>query len=87
LNAPSWGYLTSKNRTIPGIDDALDYAAVKESMTTLNFGPNQVHVFKALATVLHIGNITFSEKDTNGMASAEISAPPCNQYHIIRADH
>lgn len=58
---------------VDGINDVEDYAAVRNSMNVIGISEaNQNNIFRLLAGILHIGNMTFHEE---GKGNAEISVP------------
>ncbi|KAG0272981.1 hypothetical protein BGZ95_011225 [Linnemannia exigua] len=52
----------NRNRTLSGMDDAVEFSKLKNALKVLGFQKKQVaQVFQLLAAVLHLGNLTFME--------------------------
>jgi len=50
----------SSTYTVPGIDDRKEFAEMHEAMQTIGFSQQEIHdIFKLVAAILYIGNITF----------------------------
>ncbi|XP_073981938.1 dilute class unconventional myosin isoform X2 [Rhodnius prolixus] len=60
-NAESYYYLCNEDPSIPGVDDQQAYAETVDAFTTLGFHKDEINdVFICLASILHLGNITFN---------------------------
>ncbi|KAF9933888.1 hypothetical protein FBU30_004056 [Linnemannia zychae] len=52
----------NRNRTLSGMDDAVEFGKLKNALKVLGFQKKQVaQIFQLLAAVLHLGNLTFME--------------------------
>ncbi|KAF9907139.1 hypothetical protein EC991_011279 [Linnemannia zychae] len=52
----------NRNRTLAGMDDAVEFGKIRNAFKVLGFQKKQVaQVFQLLAAVLHLGNLTFME--------------------------
>lgn len=61
-------YLKQGSITDPNLDDASDYRRMDESMNRVGFsGEEKANIFRVVAAVLHVGNISFEDSgDTEG---------------------
>jgi myosin heavy subunit len=57
---------------LKNIDDAEAMREVREAFHTLSFSKYEMLIFKAIAAILHLGNITFSKDDSKGMEGVKI---------------
>lgn len=48
--------------TLKNVDDATSMKEVREAMHTLDFEKHTKTIFRAIAAVLHLGNIVFNEQ-------------------------
>ncbi|KAI8597526.1 glycosyltransferase family 2 protein [Dissophora ornata] len=56
----------NRNRSLPGMDDAIEFGNLKTALKVLGFQKKQVaQIFQLLAAVLHLGNLTFMEDTTH----------------------
>lgn len=62
-------YLKQGSITDPNLDDASDYRRMDESMNRVGFsGEEKANIFRVVAAVLHVGNISFEDSgDTEGI--------------------
>jgi myosin protein heavy chain len=53
-------FIKDSNKEIDGVDDVADFKSLSEAMTTIKFTmDDQNDLFRAVAGVLHLGNLTF----------------------------
>ncbi|KAG0229955.1 hypothetical protein BGW42_001283 [Actinomortierella wolfii] len=67
LNEGPFHYLSSRasSRSLPGMDDAVEFTNLKTALKVLGFQKRQVaQIFQVLAAILHLGNLTFMEDTT-----------------------
>jgi len=65
--------------TVPGLNDAEDWAAMRKAMDTLRFSAEDVQeTMRMVAAVLHIGNIEFDAEDASGAPVAAAAAGPAS---------
>ncbi|KAF9916715.1 hypothetical protein BX616_003042 [Lobosporangium transversale] len=56
----------NRNRTLPGMDDATEFANLRMALKVMGFQKTQVaQIFQLVAAVLHLGNLTFMEDATH----------------------
>ncbi|OAQ29907.1 glycosyltransferase family 2 protein [Linnemannia elongata AG-77] len=56
----------NRNRTLSGMDDAVEFGKLKNALKVLGFQKRQVaQIFQLLAAVLHLGNLTFMEDSSH----------------------
>jgi myosin heavy subunit len=68
-----WYTNQSSVHSIEGMNDTEDYHEVRTAMETLGMSISDQHeVCKATASILHLGNINFSEAETSGDVAAKI---------------
>ena len=64
----------SKCFDVPGMDDAADFKETLEAMRIIGLGKPEVdNIFRIIAAILWIGNITFRENDQGGVDIADSS--------------
>ena len=84
----SYEYLRrSKCLDVPGIDDIGDFAETLKAMKIINVSPaEQNNIFRMIALILWIGNISFKEDD-NG--NAAIYDPTVSEYvaYLLQVNH
>ncbi|KAI1626654.1 myosin I [Exophiala viscosa] len=76
IQQPQSYVYTSKSKCfdVPGIDDAKDFQDTVEAMRVIGLNKaEQDNIFRMLAAVLWIGNITFKENDQGGVDIADQS--------------
>lgn len=73
-------YLKQGSITDPNLDDASDYRRMDESMNKVGFsGEEKANIFRVVAAVLHVGNISFEDSgDTEGIIYHIIFICKCN---------
>jgi myosin-5 len=80
-NPESFNYLNQSGCIkIDGIDDASDFQQIKTSMQVLKFGDHETKIFRILAAILHLGNLTYGVKEDTGkfeMETSQIKNPDC----------
>lgn len=60
--------------SVPTINDKKDFEALKLALTVMNLSPEDIdNLFKILAAILHIGNVTFIEENDNSKVSNLVS--------------
>lgn len=63
--------------TVDGIDDAQEFAEVREALTTVGIAPEEQHaMFRVLAGILHLGNVEFEDdsQDQARVSNPEVAA-------------
>ena len=84
----SYEYLRrSKCLDVPGIDDVGDFNETLKAMKTINVSPaEQNNIFRMIALILWVGNISFREDD-NG--NATIYDPSVSEYvaYLLEVNH
>ncbi len=64
-----FAYLKQSQKSIVGVDDAAEFAALKESLTVVGVGTaEQLAMFKTLAAILLLGNLQLTEDAQTGQA-------------------
>jgi myosin protein heavy chain len=59
-NLNDYAFIKNSNKDIEGVDDVADFRSLQESMTTIKFTTDdQNDLFRSIAGVLHLGNLTF----------------------------
>lgn len=90
LSVENFDYLNQGNEPmIDGVDDAAEFAATRESLSTINVSERtQREIFRVLAALLHIGNIKITATRTESSLSATEPAlvQACNMLGIDPAD-
>ena len=73
-NARDYNYLNTSGCTvIDGLDDACEYTDVATAMNTLNFDNNfQMELHKIVASVLHLGNASFTARIADNIEVADM---------------
>lgn len=67
---------------IPGIDDAKDFEDTRNAFTLLGFNKkDQMMIFRILAAILHLGNVSILECDAEGDEESCTIAP--NDGHLV----
>ncbi|KAI8911536.1 P-loop containing nucleoside triphosphate hydrolase protein, partial [Gorgonomyces haynaldii] len=67
-------FTKNSNKNIDGVDDAIDFRSLRESFNTMLFSEtDQLNLFRVIAAVLHLGNITL-QPDREEMASLTTQA-------------
>lgn len=74
-------YLKQGSITDPNLDDASDYRRMDESMNKVGFsGEEKANIFRVVAAVLHVGNISFEDSgDTEGIIYHIFFICKCNR--------
>ena len=68
-DAQNFAYLNQSGCIkVPKIDDAADFEKVRSAMKLLKFGDHERGIFEVLASVLHIGNLTFRKVENANVA-------------------
>ena len=63
-NPTEYSYLTCSE--VPSIDDQDEFRAMEKAFTTLGFSSNELYdIYSILATILHLGNISFEQIGDN----------------------
>jgi hypothetical protein len=72
-SADDYHYLNQSGCTkLSNIDDGKTMQEVREAFHTLNFSKHEKDIFKAIAAVLHIGNVSFVKADQKGMEGVQV---------------
>jgi myosin heavy subunit len=58
--------------TLKNVNDVDAMKEVREAFHTLNFTKHEQNLFKAIAAVLHLGNVSFKKSDQGNMEGVEI---------------
>ncbi|KAI0726107.1 nonmuscle myosin heavy chain b [Fomitopsis betulina] len=62
----NYEYLNKSRREVDGIDDKEEWALLKNALETVGFtAAEQLDLFRVVAAILHIGNITITETRSN----------------------
>lgn len=60
-NLNDYTFVKNSNKDIEGVDDMADFKALTDAMRIIKFSPeDQNDLFRCIAAVLHMGNLTFS---------------------------
>ncbi|KAG7912049.1 hypothetical protein KL906_000253 [Ogataea polymorpha] len=58
-----YGYLKNTNHGVAGINDKEDYSKLQKALEVMKFSKEEKgHIFKIIATILHLGNLTFKNR-------------------------
>ncbi|GAA96617.1 uncharacterized protein L969DRAFT_624263 [Mixia osmundae IAM 14324] len=88
LQGPEAYAYTSRSRCfdVPGIDDVQDFRGTLEAMNTVGLtAAEQDEIFRALATVLWLGNVSFVE-DQEGNAAIKDQSVPDFVAYLLQVD-
>ena len=67
----------SQSRTIPGVNDKAEFEVVSSALTSLGFSSaEEESMMKLVATILHLGNITFEPLDETKSESGSLVSSP-----------
>ncbi|KAG7813343.1 hypothetical protein KL921_000889 [Ogataea angusta] len=72
-----YGYLKDTNYAVAGIDDKEEYLRLQKALEVMNFSKEEKRdIFKVIATILHLGNLTFRNRSQDDrQASFSDDAP------------
>ena len=60
-DARDYGFLSDSNLDVNGIDDKLEWRALREALDTVGFNDSeQLALFRTVAAILHLGNVTLN---------------------------
>ena len=87
-NTESFHYLNQSGCTqIDGVDDTKDFNEVVQALDTLQFSEQiKDAMFRIIAGILHLGNVTFEAGDTKETSEASRVAPAAMKHLQIAAD-
>jgi myosin protein heavy chain len=78
-----YAYLKSSRQNVEGLDDGVEWKALRTALDTVGFSPEeQLNFFRVVASILQIGNIQLAE-DRSGTEQARID----NSAHIEKVCH
>ena len=67
----------SQSRSIPGVSDKADFEVVSSALKSLDFSETETEsMMKLVATILHLGNITFEALDEDKRESGSMVSSP-----------
>lgn len=87
--AEDYRYLSKSRTTIDGVDDALEWLALKSALATVGFSSEeQFEIFRVIALILHIGNIEVKgdRSDQAHINSPEVVEKVCHLLGVSETD-
>lgn len=84
-------FTKNSNKIIEGVDDKIDFISLKESFNIMSINENdQIDLFRIIAAILHMGNITLqAERDDAAsltLQSAAVAEKVCHVLGIPQAE-
>lgn len=84
-SASDYRFTKNSNKNIDGVDDAVDFKIICESLAVMNFNDTQrLDFFRIIAAILHLGNLTLdADKEDQASLTAQSNSVAEKVCHVL----
>lgn len=84
-SASDYRFTKNSNKNIDGVDDSADFRSLRDSLSIMSFSDaDQVELFRVIAAILHLGNLTLEpDREENAAFTAQAAAVSEKICHVL----